>query len=775
MAPHAVITETSPPPSLVKCPICFEEDGGATTFVELQCSHALCEPCMSKASSAGFAECPICRNPHLLDASKLKERRDAFRASYGAWRSGGVKGAFGELAGIILPLPSPQTGTRPTPAGGVVHNSSAGDLALLGETVPGPVSPFARPPTPYPHGAILGFAIVGMGRAGKIHLNVLHARGDVNLRWLVDTKPDACPQTCATARITTSLDTALSDPAVDCVIVSTPTPHHAPIIRRALEAGKHVFAEKPLCCDPREVAPLFALAAEKGRLLFTAYNRRHDHAILAAREQIRAATKGRVLGAQLVSRDHPYPPAEYLALSGNLFKDCVVHDLDYLTWALDDEVLALRAHASTSGAPRAMGMWEYSTVQLELASGAAATLVNCRVAPSYDHRLDVYCEEGAVHVANPQPGAKGLAFSDRFANSYHAQIAEFVEAACAVAKGAEPAPNLSLERTLLLDQMVAACELSVARGGERIRLDELPDVLTDSSPPPPIDSHPAAEAVHDTSTEPTRALRSYDDHTALRVREHYRRMRENQSVEHVRRLRAKYVAPGALGTVRMSVWVAMERLSTFIDVSDPDLTLPNLVHAFQTAEGLRAANLPDWMQLTGLIHDCGKMVFVRGCDEDGTSVAEQWAIVGDTWIVGCAMPDDLVFPEFNAASPDAAHPERTTATGIYEPGCGLDQTMCAFGHDEYMYEVLRQNPGVTLPKEALYIIRYHSLYPWHDRGGYAELESDEDRAMKGWVKLFNQHDLYTKRDVAYSAAELDELRSYYTTLIDKYLPEELDW
>ena len=36
------------------------------------------------------------------------------------------------------------------------------------------------------------------------------------------------------------------------------------------------------------------------------------------------------------------------------------------------------------------------------------------------------------------------------------------------------------------------------------------------------------------------------------------------------------------------------------------------------------------MQLVGLIHDCGKMVFLRGCDEDGTSVAQQWSIVGDT-------------------------------------------------------------------------------------------------------------------------------------------------
>lgn len=240
-------------------------------------------------------------------------------------------------------------------------------------------------------------------------------------------------------------------------------------------------------------------------------------------------------------------------------------------------------------------------------------------------------------------------------------------------------------------------------------------------------------------------------------------------------MRAKYTAPGKLGSVRMSMWDALDLLSNFVDVSDPDVSLPNIVHAFQTAEGLREARMPDWLQLTGLIHDLGKMIYTRGCDVDGTSIASQWSIVGDTWVVGCRMPEDIIFPEFNQLSPDQLHSERGTELGIYEPGCGLDSVMCAYGHDEYMYEVLRQNKGVTLPKEALYIVRYHSLYPWHNKDCYSQLESDFDRSMKGWVKLFNQHDLYTKRDQLYSESELQELRRYYTSLADKYLPPMLDW
>ena len=74
--------------------------------------------------------------------------------------------------------------------------------------------------------------------------------------------------------------------------------------------------------------------------------------------------------------------------------------------------------------------------------------------------------------------------------------------------------------------------------------------------------------------------------------------------------------------------------------------------------------------------------------------------------------------------------------------------------------MLAQNEGVKLPPEALYIVRYHSLYPWHDQGAYKALESSHDRACKGWIKLFNQHDLYTKEAKAYTEQEMATLREY---------------
>lgn len=266
--------------------------------------------------------------------------------------------------------------------------------------------------------------------------------------------------------------------------------------------------------------------------------------------------------------------------------------------------------------------------------------------------------------------------------------------------------------------------------------------------------------------------RVYDDTTNQAVRQHYQRMRQCQTVASVMRMRQKY---GVSGGRQMSVWEAIEALDDFVDVSDPDVDLPNLVHLFQTAEGLRADGHPRWLQLTGLIHDLGKMIYLRGCDEDGTSVAEQWGIVGDTFVVGCELPECLVFPEFSLENPDRAEGMYRGELGMYQPGCGLDACLVAYGHDEYMYEVLKRSPGVRLPPEALAIVRYHSLYPWHQGGAYASLENERDREMKPWVQLFNRYDLYTKHNTTYTEVEMTDLKTYYGGLIQEFLPEKLDF
>jgi inositol oxygenase len=210
----------------------------------------------------------------------------------------------------------------------------------------------------------------------------------------------------------------------------------------------------------------------------------------------------------------------------------------------------------------------------------------------------------------------------------------------------------------------------------------------------------------------------------------------------------------------------MGNLNNLIDVSDPDLDLPNVQHLIQSAEAIRAEGRPDWMQLAGLIHDLGKIMFLWGSDEDGTSQAEQWGMVGDVFVVGCKLPDSCVYPEFNALNPDMSDERYNTTEGIYDKGCGLDNLDLAWGHDEYLYQVLNNHVENKLPEEAMVMIRYHSFYPWHTGGSYSELLNDKDQEYLKLIKDFNKYDLYTKSQKIY---DLDDVRDYYQPIAEKYL------
>lgn len=77
----------------------------------------------------------------------------------------------------------------------------------------------------------------------------------------------------------------------------------------------------------------------------------------------------------------------------------------------------------------------------------------------------------------------------------------------------------------------------------------------------------------------------------------------------------------------------------------------------------------------------------------------------------------------------------STKNGMYEPNCGLEQLTMSWGHDEYLYRVLKHN-GSTLPEQALHMIRYHSFYPWHSGGDYHHLTNEKDEQTKQWVLMF---------------------------------------
>lgn len=174
---------------------------------------------------------------------------------------------------------------------------------------------------------------------------------------------------------------------------------------------------------------------------------------------------------------------------------------------------------------------------------------------------------------------------------------------------------------------------------------------------------------------------------------------------------------------------ALEKLNDLVDESDPDIDLPNIVHAFQSAERARL-EYPEleWLHFVALIHDLGKVMAFF--DEP------QWAVVGDTFPVGCEWSKNIVYRTTTFHdNVDRLNPMYNTRLGIYEERCGIENLMMSWGHDEYMYHVLQHN-NCKVPKEGLQIIRYHSFYPWHTAGDYEYFEADGDENIKEWVNIF---------------------------------------
>ena len=252
-------------------------------------------------------------------------------------------------------------------------------------------------------------------------------------------------------------------------------------------------------------------------------------------------------------------------------------------------------------------------------------------------------------------------------------------------------------------------------------------------------------------------FRNYEADARPTVREFYRLNHLHQTHEFGLAKRKEFLG---LNRMEMGIWEAAEYLNQLVDDSDPDTDMSQLEHLLQTAEQLRNDGQPRWMILTGFVHDLGKILCLWG--------EPQWAVVGDTFPTGCAYSDKIVFSKFFASNPDSGDSRYQSKYGVYEEGCGLDKVALSWGHDEYIYQVCKD----YLPQEGLYMLRYHSFYPWHREGEYDHLCDARDRDLLKWVKAFNPYDLYTK---SHEKPDVKKLRPFYEELIAEYFPAKLRW
>merc|ERR1711915_307238 len=258
----------------------------------------------------------------------------------------------------------------------------------------------------------VGLALFGTGRQGFVHLANIIGNPSLSLKYIIEADRNKWESTRENWGLdnTVSLhpedaQKALLDDNVHAILVVTPTPTHFDIIQAGLDAGKHVFCEKPMAETEEGIRLCYAKADEVKKNLFCAFQRRFDPTFRDIFNRVRAGEIGKVQIIKASSRDSPPGPIPYLKTSCGVFKDAFVHDFDLLTWICGELPTEVFVNGSNSFPEiAAIGDLDTTAVNFKFPSGSIAVIDHCRFSSyGYDQRIEVFGSAGMLTGDNEQP------------------------------------------------------------------------------------------------------------------------------------------------------------------------------------------------------------------------------------------------------------------------------------------------------------------------------------------------------------------------------------
>lgn len=296
---------------------------------------------------------------------------------------------------------------------------------------------------------MLSFAVLGCGRIGRMHARNLKNHPRTRLQAVFDVVAQAADEVGRELGVAASpkVEDILADPAVEAVLIASPTPTHVPLIEAAARAGKAILCEKPIDLDMARVRACAQAIAPFNPKVAIGFNRRFDPSFKALRDRLQAGEIGQLEQLSITSRDPAPPPASYVAASGGLFRDMTIHDFDMARYLAGDivEVQAFGANL-VEPAIREAGDIDAAMITLRASSGALIHINNSRrCAYGYDQRIEAFGAKGMLQAGNRRATtlelwrAEGTAqqdpvldfFIERYQEAYAAEIDDFVEAVLA--------------------------------------------------------------------------------------------------------------------------------------------------------------------------------------------------------------------------------------------------------------------------------------------------------------------------------------------------------
>ena len=291
--------------------------------------------------------------------------------------------------------------------------------------------------------------IIGAGRIGKVHMEsictqVPNAKVKIVADPFMDAEKEAWAKKKGVEQVTKDYHEILDDPEIDAVLICSSTDTHASISMEAIEAGKHVFCEKPVDHSIEKIKQVQDTLKKHPVKYQVGFNRRFDHNFEAVQNAVVSGKVGEPHIVRITSRD-PEPPAlEYVKVSGGMFLDMTIHDFDMARFlaGCDAEEIYVQAAVRIDPAIGKAGDVDTAVITMKMENGSIVTIDNSRKAVyGYDQRVEVFGSQGMVSVSNDTTSSAVISnsegvmgekplyfFLERYMQSYAKEIRAFVQA-----------------------------------------------------------------------------------------------------------------------------------------------------------------------------------------------------------------------------------------------------------------------------------------------------------------------------------------------------------
>ncbi|EOC3659857.1 TPA: D-chiro-inositol-2-dehydrogenase IolG2, partial [Escherichia coli] len=255
--------------------------------------------------------------------------------------------------------------------------------------------------------------IIGLGRVGKMHVENMYLLPQLDIVCAADSFIEEMSDWLSSVNITSGYkdyQEMLQRDDIEAVFIFTSTDMHEEIVTAAVQAGKHIFCEKPLSMREDEKASLAVLRAvkEKGVKLQIAFNRRFDPQFREVYELVRRGKIGQPQMIKITSRDPELLPHDLIKRIGGLIFDFTMHDFDMARFIMQDEVSEVYVKGNTLIDPTLKNIDDVDTlvVMLTFRNGGYALIDNSRRAVyGYDQRVEVFGSAGMAYADNVSESA----------------------------------------------------------------------------------------------------------------------------------------------------------------------------------------------------------------------------------------------------------------------------------------------------------------------------------------------------------------------------------